>query len=322
MIEYAKDIILNSNLSLRRNIEGYAFPTTMDEDKSLEILRAFEEIYKDELILLDELDENTLNRLINDGILSEDCDVRTAKVGLVIKDDYILTINDRDHIAINVKDFNIDIISAYKKAEMVEDFLDKKFDFAFSPQYGYLTSDARNAGLGLEISYRLFLFGLLDSSQTYMALKSTLAHEGAYFTRFVPKYYSNYSKDVYVLKNFGNYRANIEDYIDSLESAVDSLVKNERRFRRDYQILNKITDDDVFDQIEMVENNLNNKSLRSLEVIVSALFELKKYNNLGFRTTLSNNELDYLIFNTTKNKYKGDRDKERYEFLNSYMEDR
>ena len=62
--------------------------------------------------------------------------------------------------------------------------------------------------------------------------------------------------------------------------------------------------------------------LNSLNTIASELFKLKKYNKLGFNTDLTSNELDYLIFNLTKNKYKGKKDPERSEFLNSYMKER
>ena len=72
MIEYSKDIILNSNLSIRRNLKGYDFPTTMTYEDSQEIIKIFKDIYNDELILLSDLDENTLNKLINDMVLSED----------------------------------------------------------------------------------------------------------------------------------------------------------------------------------------------------------------------------------------------------------
>ncbi|MDD7306681.1 MAG: ATP--guanido phosphotransferase [Peptoniphilaceae bacterium] len=320
MIEYSKDIILNTNLSIKRNIEAYDFPTSMTREKSLEVISAFKDIYKDELVLLEDIDEISLNEYINDGLLSEDCLEKDLQIGLVLKDDYIITINDMDHIGINVRNFNMDLLSAYKKARHVEEFLDYKFDFAFSPEYGYLTSQARNAGLGLDITYKVFLFGLVDSAQTYYALKTSLANEGMYFTKFLPKYYNKYATDLYLIKNFGNYRENVEEYLADIEKAVDTLVRNERRFRRDYQVLNRISRDDIIDEINIIETNLEKGNLKSLENITKALYGLKKYKALGFKTKLDNDQIDYLIFNTTKNKYKGDRDKERYEFLNSYME--
>ena len=107
-----------------------------------------------------------------------------------------------------------------------------------------------------------------------------------------------------------------------MSANIDSLVRNERRFRRDYQLLNSVSDDDIIEQIAISLNNLNSKKLTSLYTIANELYRLKKYNKIGFNTDLTSNELDYLIFNLTKNKYKGKNDPERYEFLNSYMEER
>ena len=320
MIDYYKDIILEDNLSLKRNIEGYNFPITLSEKDSLEIIDKFRDIYKDELILLEEIDENTLNKLINKGILSQNAINREAFVGLVIKDDYIITINDTDHISINISNFASDIKAAYVRIMDVEKFLDKKFDFAFSAQYGYLTSQARNTGSGLELMMKLFLFGLLDNTQAYLTLKSSLANDGIYLTRYVPEYFKSYNDDIYVLKNFGNYRKSMEDYLENIEEIIDTIVRNERRFRRDYQSLNALTDEDIKDSIKILETNLESKNLKTLTSMINCLFDLKKYSIMGFHTKLSNQQLDYLIFNITKNKYKGNRDKERYEFLNSCIE--
>ncbi|MDU6065002.1 MAG: ATP--guanido phosphotransferase, partial [Anaerococcus sp.] len=116
MIDYYKDIVLENNLSLKRNIEGYNFPISLSEKDSLEIIEKFREIYGDELILLDEIDENTLNKLINAGKISPDSKNKEAVIGLVFKDDYILVINDSDHISINISTFDGDLKFAYERA--------------------------------------------------------------------------------------------------------------------------------------------------------------------------------------------------------------
>lgn len=322
MIDYYKDIILENNLSLKRNIEGYNFPISLSEKNSLEIIEKFREIYGDELILLDEIDENTLNKLINAGIITEDSKNKEAVIGLVFEDDYILVINDKDHISINISNFGEEIKLAYERAMEIEEDLDKKFDFSFSPQYGYLTSFGRDCGNGIEIRFKLFLFGLLDNTQAYLTLKSSLAHDGIYLTRFVPEYFKSYDDDIYILKNFGNYREKIDEYLENLEDNLDIIIRNERRFRRDFQSLNGLNDEDIKDSIKILEDNLESKNLKTMTAMINCLYDLKKYNVLGFKTKLSNQEIDYLIFNITKDKYKGNRDNERYEFLNSYMEAR
>lgn len=322
MIDYYKDIILENNLSLKRNIEGYNFPISLSEKDSLEIIEKFSGIYGDELILLDEIDENTLNKLINAGIITEDSKNKEAVIGFVFKDDYILVINDKDHISINISNFGEEIKLAYERAMEIEEYLDKKFDFSFSPQYGYLTSFGRDCGNGIEIRFKLFLFGLLDNTQAYLTLKSSLAHDGIYLTRFVPEYFKSYDDDIYILKNFGNYREKMDEYLENFENILDTIVRNERRFRRDFQSLNGLNDEDIKDSIKILEDNLENKNLKTMTAMINCLYDLKKYNILGFKTKLSNQEIEYLIFNITKDKYKGNRDNERYEFLNSYMEAR
>lgn len=322
MIDYYKDIILENNLSLKRNIEGYNFPISLSEKDFLEIIEKFREIYGDELILLDEIDENTLNKLINAGIITEDSKNKEAVIGFVFKDDYILVINDKDHISINISNFGEEIKLAYERAMEIEEDLDKKFDFSFSPQYGYLTSFGRDCGNGIEIRFKLFLFGLLDNTQAYLTLKSSLAHDGIYLTRFVPEYFKSYDDDIYILKNFGNYREKMDEYLEDFEDNLDIIIRNERRFRRDFQSLNGLNDEDIKDSIKILEDNLESKNLKTMTAMVNCLYDLKKYNILGFKTKLSNQEIEYLIFNITNDKYKGNRDSERYEFLNSYMEAR
>ena len=216
----------------------------------------------------------------------------------------------------------MDIKKAYKRAYEIEAYLDEAIDFAFMAEYGYLTSDARNAGSGLEIRLKMFLFGLVSAEESYYGFKQGLMSHGMYAERYVPQYYDRYADDIYMVKNFGNYKQDMDGYIDKLATNIDSLVRNERRFRRDYQVLNNVSDEDILEEVAISLSILNSEQLKSLNTIARELYKLKKYNKLGFNTDLTSNELDYLIFNLNKNKYKGKKDPERIEFLNSYMKER
>ena len=321
-MDYSKNIILESNLSIRRNIEGYDFPATMTLEASEKIIEIFRNIYADKLILLEDLDENTKNELINSFVLSEEADKKLAQIGLVIEDDYILTINDRDHLAINVRNFDLDTKKAYKKALDVEEKLDEILDFSFSPEFGYYTQDARNTGSGLEIFVKTFLFAMVDDEKAYYGLKQSLLREGMYLTRFTPKYNSAYSDDVYLIKNIGNYRKDIDSYVDKFDRSLDILLRNERRFRRDYMHINKVKSEEIEDRINISLTNLKEGLVKTLDLMVENLYMLKKYRVIGFDTDFTDEEIDYLIFNLTKNKYKGNRDEDRYLFLREYIKER
>ena len=321
-MDYSKNIILESNLSIRRNIDGYDFPATMTLEASEKIIEIFRDIYGDKLVLLEDLDENTKNELINSFVLSEEADKKLAQIGLVIEDDYILTINDRDHLAINVRNFDLDTKKAYKKALDVEEKLDEILDFSFSPEFGYYTQDARNTGSGLEIFVKTFLFAMVDDEKAYYGLKQSLLREGMYLTRFTPKYNSAYSDDVYLIKNIGNYRKDIDSYVDKFDRSLDILLRNERRFRRDYMHINKVKSEEIEDRINISLTNLKEGLVKTLDLMVENLYMLKKYRVLGFDTDFTDEEIDYLIFNLTKNKYKGNRDEDRYLFLREYIKER
>lgn len=321
-MDYSKNIILESNLSIRRNIDGYDFPATMTLEASEKIIEIFRDIYGDKLILLEDLDENTKNELINSFVLSEEADKKLAQIGLVIEDDYILTINDRDHLAINVRNFDLDCKKAYRKALDVEEKLDEILDFSFSSDLGYYTQDARNTGSGLEIFVKTFLFAMVDDEKAYYGLKQSLLREGIYLTRFTPKYNNAYSDDVYLIKNIGNYRKDIDSYVDKFDHSLDILLRNERRFRRDYMHINKVKREEIEDRINISLTNLKEGLVKTLDLMVENLYILKKYRVLGFDTDFTDEEIDYLIFNLTKNKYKGNRDEDRYLFLREYIKER
>ena len=321
-MDYSKNIILESNLSIRRNIEGYDFPATMTLEASEKIIEIFRDIYGDKLVLLEDLDENTKNELINSFVLSEEADKKLAQIGLVIEDDYILTINDRDHMAINVRNFDLDCKKAYRKALDVEEKLDEILDFSFSSDLGYRTQDARNTGSGLEIFVKTFLFAMVDDEKAYYGLKQSLLREGIYLTRFTPKYNNAYSDDVYLIKNIGNYRKDIDSYVDKFDHNLDILLRNERRFRRDYMHINKVKREEIEDRINISLTNLKEGLVKTLDLMIENLYILKKYRILGFDTDFTDEEIDYLIFNLTKNKYKGNRDEDRYLFLREYIKER
>lgn len=321
-MDYSKNIILESNLSIRRNIEGYDFPATMTLEASEKIIEMFRDIYVAKLVLLEDLDENTKNELINSFVLSEEADKKLAQIGLVIEDDYILTINDRDHLAINVRNFDLDCKKAYRKALDVEEKLDEILDFSFSSDLGYYTQDARNTGSGLEIFVKTFLFAMVDDEKAYYGLKQSLLREGMYLTRFTPKYNSAYSDDVYLIKNIGNYRKDIDLYVDKFDHNLDILLRNERRFRRDYMHINKVKSEEIEDRINISLTNLKEGLIKTLDLMIENLYMLKKYRILGFDTDFTDEEIDYLIFNLTKNKYKGNRDEDRYLFLREYIKER
>ena len=90
MIDYAKDVLISTSLSLRRNIKGYDFPTTMTYDESLVVMDMVKNIFGDRLVLLSDLDDGTIDKLISEMVLSPDATGKLAQVGVVFEGDTCL----------------------------------------------------------------------------------------------------------------------------------------------------------------------------------------------------------------------------------------
>lgn len=318
-MEFTKDIILSSNLSLRRNVKGYDFPTTMTYDESLVIMDIFKNIFDDRLVLLTDLDDSTIDGLIDEMVLTSDARSKLSQIGLVFEGDTTLVINDRDHLSINISDFNLDISSAYKRAVEIEKVIDSHVDFAFSQEYGYLTSAGRNTGTGLELWIKIFLFGLIDNPKTYQGFEQAMIYAGIYPRKFIPQGLKSYADDIYLLKNYGNYRQDPLTYLKKIEKDLEVLVKNERRFRRDFKILNNIDDKEIEEEIEIIEKSLETGLIKRLDKMMKALYALKKYKILGYEIFLSEDKLDYLIEKLNSHIYGDNFSNERFEFLMKYM---
>lgn len=318
-MEFTKDIILSSNLSLRRNVKGYDFPTTMTYDESLVIMDIFKNIFDDRLVLLTDLDDSTIDGLIDEMVLTSDARSKLSQIGLVFEGDTTLVINDRDHLSINISDFNLDISSAYKRAVEIEKVIDSHVDFAFSQEYGYLTSAGRNTGTGLEMWIKIFLFGLIDNPKTYQGFEQAMIYAGIYPRKFIPQGLKSYADDIYLLKNYGNYRQDPLTYLKKIEKDLEVLVKNERRFRRDFKILNNIDDKEIEEEIEIIEKSLETGLIKRLDKMMKALYALKKYKILGYEIFLSEDKLDYLIEKLNSHIYGDNFSNERFEFLMKYM---
>ena len=318
-MDYAKDIIITSNLSLRRNIKGFDFPTSMTFDESLVIMDMVRNVFGDKLVLLADLDDETIDKLISEMVLSEDVRNKLPQVGLIFEGDTTLVINDRDHISINISNFDHDLRGSYKRAVDIEKILDGRFDFAFSSEYGYLTSGARNAGYGLEIWIKLFLFGLIDEPKTYQGFEQAMVYVGIYPQKYIPQGLKSYADDLYLLKNYGNYRKDTEGYLRKIEKNIETVVKNERRFRRDYKVLNNTDDRAVEEEINLIQKSLEAGLVKSLDKMMKALYKLKKYQILGYDIDVSEEEIKSLIKKLNSSRYRENFDTERYELLMKEM---
>lgn len=86
-------------------------------------------------------------------------------------DGVCLTLNDEDHLRIHVTRTGLDLENAWRQASKLDDLVEKQLNFAFSPQWGYLTACPANVGTGLRASVVLHLPALVSTGSIDSVLR-------------------------------------------------------------------------------------------------------------------------------------------------------
>jgi protein arginine kinase len=167
-------IVLSSRVRLARNLRGLAFPgwaKKAERLKSLEAIRpaveglpqlanAFSETM-DNLLPLDK------TILVERHLISREHAAKNAGSGLVLnkEESLCVMINEEDHLRMQALRPGLQLRQAWMAIDQVDTELEKKVDYAFSPELGYLTACPTNLGTGIRVSAMLHLPGLVLDEQ-------------------------------------------------------------------------------------------------------------------------------------------------------------
>jgi len=167
-------IVMSSRVRLARNVRGLPFPgwaKKSDRLKALELIRpavtalppmqgAFS-ASMDNLSLLDK------NILVERHLISREHAAKGAGSGLVLTQDESLCvmINEEDHLRMQALRPGLQIKQAWTAIDQFDSALEKKLDYAFRPNFGYLTACPTNLGTGIRVSAMLHLPGLVLAEQ-------------------------------------------------------------------------------------------------------------------------------------------------------------
>ncbi|HOH89203.1 MAG TPA: protein arginine kinase [Bacillota bacterium] len=180
------DIILSSRIRLARNIADIPFPPGLSAEKAKEVVDSvrnslskpeskleFKEYIMQKLPAL-ERQCFVERHLISPG-LSKNC----AGGAVIISSDELVSImvNEEDHIRIQTILPGLQIKKSWEIASDIDDILEQSLEYAYSENWGYLTSCPTNVGTGMRASVMVHLPALNITGNMNKILQ-TVAHIG------------------------------------------------------------------------------------------------------------------------------------------------
>jgi protein arginine kinase len=167
-------IVLSSRVRLARNIKHWPFPgyaKKPDRVKALEVIRpAVESLAPMEAAFSETMDNlAALDKqiLVERHLISREHAAKNAGSGLVLSKDESLCvmINEEDHLRMQSLKPGLQLKEAWQAIDQFDSQLEKKLEYAFTPELGYLTACPTNLGTGIRVSAMLHLPSLVLAEQ-------------------------------------------------------------------------------------------------------------------------------------------------------------
>src|SRR5208337_4021400 len=153
-------IVMSSRVRLARNLRGLAFPLWAKKPeriKALEIIRpAVESLpqltgaFSQTMDNLAALDKQIL---VERHLISREHAAKTAGSGLVLnkEESLCVMINEEDHLRMQALRPGLQLQQAWLAIDQVDSELERKLDYAFTSELGYLTACPTNLGTGIRV---------------------------------------------------------------------------------------------------------------------------------------------------------------------------
>ena len=275
----AKDyssIVVSSRARLSRCLENVPFPSKLSADVGNKIINmVYNAISKEEdfkVYKIAELPINDAYILQEKHLISHDLIENSECGGACINEDETISImiNEEDHIREQCLLPGLNLESAYRKLEKIDNQICKNLDIAYDANLGFLTSCITNVGTGLRVSVMLFLPALTLSNRIQNIIdtlkKNGMAVRGAYGEA------TGYIGYLYQISNERTLGKSEQEYIAQINNLVNQICDMEVDARK--QLL-MARESEVIDIVSRAYGTLTNCYLLDCEEFMRLAGEIK-----------------------------------------------
>lgn len=234
------DVVCSTRVRLARNLKQFPFPAKATdpqreavEQKVRDALLSGNSILSKEsrFVPLENASEDEAVSLVERHIVSpEFISDRRGKAVLISDDESIsIMVNEEDHLRIQVLREGFSLKEAAETADRIDTLLSETLDFAYDPEFGYLTQCPTNLGTGMRASVMLHLPALTENG-AMPRIASNLSKLGLTLRGT----YGEGSKSVgglYQLSNQITLGLSENEAIENLRSITVQLMEEERKAR-------------------------------------------------------------------------------------------
>ena len=171
---HQNDVVLSSRVRLARNHQDIPFPTMMNDVWAAESVRRVTDAVAGaddasayRMVRLADISPMARQALVERHLISRDLGQRADIAAALIRqgDQVSIMVNEEDHLRIQAILPGDQLADAAALARTVDECIEKRVEYAFDEQLGYLTTCPTNTGSGMRASEMLHLPALTMTGQ-------------------------------------------------------------------------------------------------------------------------------------------------------------
>ena len=287
------DIVISSRIRLARNLAGYKFLSQCSTAEKTEILEKLRDVVmslelgdKISYISVDKAADLDRDFLVERHLISRHHAFGKGPRGVVIaqREFFTAMINEEDHLRIQVLKPGCQLKRCSEQINHIDDMIEEKVDYAFSPRFGYLTACPTNLGTGIRISVMLHLPALKMTGQIEKFINATKSMSLAVRGLFGEG--SEAAGDFYQLSNQVTLGISEEKIVSQFENAIiPEIVEYENAARN--RLLSKdidVLDDKISRAMALLKNAHLISSQEALFLLSHLRLGINMHEHMGAST--------------------------------------
>lgn len=257
------DVVLSSRVRMARNIAGFPFVNRASHAQCQELLGVARPVLlnhelADGMIWVD-LNQATLRDrrlLFERHLISKHLAESEHRRAVAISGDESLSVmvNEEDHLRMQILAPGAQLPQVYARLSAVDDAIESRIDYAFSPRWGYLTACPTNIGTGIRFSVMMHLPALKMTNEIERVRRAAkdlhLAVRGYYGEG------SESAGDFYQISNQVTLGRSEEEILQEFEQIIlPNIIEYEHRARQMLLERNpRVLDDRVYRALGALRN--------------------------------------------------------------------
>jgi protein arginine kinase len=232
------EIAVSSRVRLARNIADAAFPDRAGEEERVRLWERLREALCAApalagAVAVDYAAEPPLHRqlLFERHLVSREHAGRGRGSGLVVREDERLSamVNEEDHLRLQALSPGLGLLETWRRVNALDDEVDGRVAYAFSPRLGYLTACPSNVGTGIHASVMLHLPALVLLGEIEPIVKG--AHKIGLAVRGLWGEGTDAAGNMFQVSNQVTLGEREEAIVGNLEQIVLEIVEHEENAR-------------------------------------------------------------------------------------------